>query len=153
MESFKIKDIVKIINGSNHPKLYSLIGMCKYIIGDDFIYSEEKIYIKNLYNFTNRQCELKDIEIYIVFENKFYVIKYIEEKKYIGRSYLKSYNLKDIEIVELKEYKKYSEIYLDLNIKFKSNDSYTLNNLKDTYEEILSKEYGEVIIDIFKKLK
>lgn len=153
MENFTVKDLLSSTYGTRSPKLRSLIEMCKYVFGDSYTSSEESIYVKNLYNFTYRKCEIKDVEIYTVYDNKFYVISYIENENSIGQNYLKSYNLKDIELVELKEHKAYGEIILDLNIKFKSNVSYTLNNSIDTYEEVKSEEYREIIIDIFNKLK
>ena len=153
MESFKIKDLLKRIEDFKSPKLYSLIEMCKYIWGDEYSSVDEKIYIKNLYNFIYGQCEIDGIEIYVVHENKFYVIFYQKNESSASQFCLKSYNLKDVESLELREHKAYGSICLDLNINFKNNCSYNLNSLSDTYEDRASTEYAELIKDIFNKLK
>lgn len=153
MESFKIKDVVERIGVFRSEKLRSLIGMCQYIWGDEYSSVDEYIYIKNLYNCFHKNCTIEDIEIYVVHENKFYVISYEKNEDNTPQSCLKYYNLQDIESVELKEHKRFGELRLNLTINFKCKCSFTLNNSLDTYDDIASNEYSKVILDIFKKIK
>lgn len=146
MESLKIKDLLHLIDKQSNPKLYSLVYMCKHILGED-----ENIYTKNLYKFFWKKCKLDEIELYLVSESKFYILSIIEENK-TSKRYLKGYNLKDMKSIELKEYTKYREVFLELVLTF-DDVVVTLNNEDDTIENIMSDKLGEVILEIFNKIK
>lgn len=147
MGSLKIKDLLRLIDKGSNPRLHSLIFMCKHILDEN-----ENIYAKNLYKFFYKKCKLDEIELYLVSDSKFYILSLIEEAG-VSKTYLKGYNLKDIKSIELKEYTKYQELHLELMLTFNNDNVVTLNNIDDTVESGMSDKLGEVILELFNKIK
>lgn len=149
MEQFKLVNLFKNTSPTGTSKFYRLLTQCKYIVGDDYISSEELVYIKNYYKYFNGQCDLKEIEIYKVKNNRFYRAFYSDE---IKECCVEFYPLSEINTVCLKESKNYLDINFDLSIFFKDGKSFNLNSLNDTYDEIASDDLSKIILNIYNSL-
>ncbi len=149
MEQFKLKEILKYPYTNRSRKFYSIIQSFKHILGSDYTNSEELIYIKNYYNYLNDRCNIEEVKMYAVINNKFHCISYSNE---FNGSCLDSYSLNEIKFTQLKESRKYSNKHIDLSIHFNEQLIFNLNNFNDTYDELGVDDLGQIILIIYSKL-
>ena len=146
MEQFQLVNLFKNIDPIRNRKFHALLTSCRHIVGDCYISSEEVVYIKNYYKYLNGLCELKEIEIYKVKNNRFYRVFYCDELK---ECCIEFYPLSEAKKICLKESKRYSESNFDLSIFFKDGEVFNLNSLNDTCDGIGSDVLSSLILDVY----
>lgn len=149
MDQFKLANLFNSISYNRARKFHSLLTSCKHIIGENYATSEEYVYVKNCYKYFNKQCDLKDVEIYKIKNDKFYRVFYCESPE---RYCVEFYPLSEVKSICLKEHKHYSVNYADLSISFKCGQTIDLSSTDDTYDEIASDALTSMILDIYNVL-
>lgn len=149
MEQFKLVNLFNNISPTRSSKLYRLLTQFKYIMGDDCARSEELVYIKNYYKYSSGQCNLNEVEIYKVKNDRFYRVFFSND---LAECCVEFYPLSEVKNVCLKESKRYSQSNFDLSIFFKDGASFNLNSLNDTFEELGSDILSNLILDVYSSL-
>lgn len=149
MEQFQLINLFNNIGRTGPSKFYRLLTQFKYIVGDDYTSSEELVYIKNHYRYFYKQCDLKEVEIYKVKNDRFYRVFFSDD---LEECCMEFYPLSEVKKVCLKERKRYSESNFDLSIFFKDGVVFNLNSLNDTCNELGADVLSDLILDVYRSL-